>query len=142
MESGRISHLFIKPGKGAAMKTIPSCLAIEGKGMEHDQSFGSKKRQILIVESETLRDFGLLPGQIRENMVVEKLALSRLPVGTRLSTDEVVLEVSGDCAPCDFLNSIKPGLMDAIRGRRGVFAVVRKGGILKVGSDVAIEAEL
>jgi MOSC domain-containing protein YiiM len=138
MKNGQITHIFIKPGKGAEMKSVQNVRAVKDMGLENDQAYGKKNRQILLIEKETLMAFGLQPGQIRENVVVEDLVISNMPSGTKLKSGEVLLEITGDCAPCDYLNSVKPGLMDAIRGRRGMFATVLAGGTLQVASNISI----
>jgi MOSC domain-containing protein YiiM len=138
MRSGQITHLFIKPGHGEKMRSVQDVKAVKDMGFENDQSFGKKTRQILLVDRETLNEFGLKPGEIRENMVVEDLSVSGLATGTHLSAGEVKLEITGDCAPCDYLNTIKPGLMEEIRGRRGMFAMVLEGGMIKVKTGISI----
>lgn len=138
MKNGQIKHIFIKPSQGAAMLEMDRTQAVAEMGLENDLAFGKKSRQILIIETETLEDFKLQPGQIRENIVVENLNVSDLPIGTRLISQDVILEINGECAPCDFLNSVSPGLMEDIRGRRGVFASVIQGGALVSGAKIQV----
>jgi MOSC domain-containing protein YiiM len=57
-----------------------------------------------------------------------------------LHIEGVVLEITGDCTPCDFLDTLRPGLKEAILGRRGLLARVAHGGELKVGSPVYVQS--
>jgi hypothetical protein len=47
-----------------------------------------------------------------------------------------VLELGGPCAPCAFIDGIRPGLRQAIEGFRGRFATVVVGGAFGVGDAV------
>ena len=41
-------------------------------GLSGDVSYGRKKRQVLFIEKETLDEFGLSPGQVRENVTTSR----------------------------------------------------------------------
>ena len=68
--SGKIQNLYIKPKHGAPMEEVSEVAAVDGMGLNGDTSFGRSKRQVLLIEQETLAEFGLVPGQLRENGVV------------------------------------------------------------------------
>jgi len=120
------------------MEPRASVLAVEDKGLAGDASFGTARRQVLVIDAETLTGFDLAPGMVRENITISGFPLAGLPRGTRLHIEDVVLEITGDCTPCDFLDTLRPGLKDAILGRRGVLARVAHGGELKVGAPVSV----
>jgi len=136
--TGRITNLFVKPRHGAAMRSATSAQAVAGKGLRDDVSFGREKRQILVIENETLHEFGLLVGAVRENVTVEGLRLAGLPAGTHLRMGSVLLEVTMDCAPCEFIEGMRPGLQAAMQGRRGTLFRVLEGGELNVGDSIAV----
>ena len=136
---GHVLGLFLKPGHGLPMREVQSVSAVAGRGLEGDASFGHSRRQVLLVDQSILAEFNLHPGQTRENIVLAGLSLSGLPAGTHLRIGEAVLEVTGDCAPCTLMDSIRPGLREAIRGQRGVLAGVHQGGIISVADSVTIE---
>ena len=54
---------------------------------------------------------------------------------------EVVLEVTGDCEPCERMDELKMGLQHALQGRRGILAVVRTGGPLRLGDGISVNGE-
>jgi len=45
-----------------------------------------------------------------------------------------------DCAPCDFINSVQPGLREKLRGRRGTLARVVADGTIRVGDPIGLVA--
>jgi MOSC domain-containing protein YiiM len=134
----RVTHLFIKTAHGGRMEACAEVSAVADKGLAGDVAFGTTRRQVLVVDSETLEGFDLAPGAVRENITVSGIALRGLPRGARLQIDEVVLEITGDCTPCDFLDALRPGLKEAIVGRRGLLARVAQGGKLKIGDPVRL----
>ena len=120
------------------MKEPQTALAVDGKGLDGDVSYGRTKRQVLFVERETLDEFGLQPGQVRENITVAGLQLAGTTPGTRLQVGDTVMEVTMDCAPCEFMNELKPGLREKIDGRRGTLCKVISGGEIKVGDGLKL----
>ena len=122
------------------MEARSAVRAVEDKGLAGDAAFGTSRRQVLVIDAETLSGFDLAPGMVRENVTISGIPLAGLPRGTRLHIESVVLEITGDCTPCDFLDSLRPGLKEAILGRRGLLARVAHGGELKVGSPVHVQS--
>ena len=136
--TGRIHNLYIKPDHGQPMLSVEAVEAVSGKGLIGDASFGRKKRQVLIIEAETLQHFGLSPGQVRENLTVGGITLAGHPAGTRIQAGEVLLEVTGDCAPCQLIDDIRPGLRTEMEGRRGTLCRVLLGGMIRVDDQIAV----
>jgi MOSC domain-containing protein YiiM len=136
--SALIHNLFIKPAHGDPMRAVESVRAEGGRGLAGDASYGRSKRQVLIIERETLRRFQLQPGQVRENMVIGGLALAGVPAGTQIQAGDALLEVTGDCDPCRFLDDIRGGLQSDMEGRRGTLCRVLSGGDIRIGDAVRI----
>lgn len=136
--SGQIHNLFIKPAHGEPMRAVDAVQADGGQGLAGDASYGRSKRQVLIIEHETLQRFELEPGQVRENMVVGGLTLTGAPVGTQIQAGDALLEVTGDCAPCRFLDDIRSGLQSDMEGQRGTLCRVVRGGDIRIGDPVQI----
>ncbi len=139
MKTGTIDHLFIKPGHREDMIPVEAIHLVQHKGIEGDASFGRNKRQILIISNELVEAYGLMPGDLRENITVSQLDVSAIPAKTRLSIGDVVLEVTGDCNPCARLEELRAGLMDEIHGNRGILARVLEPGIINVGQTISHE---
>jgi MOSC domain-containing protein YiiM len=134
--AGRVAHLFLKAGHAMPMRSVPAVTAVAGKGLEGDAAFGRERRQVLLVGQSSLSDFSLLPGMLRENMTLTGMVLDDLADGTLLEVGEAVLEIIGDCEPCGQMDALRPGLREAIRGRRGKLARVTRRGEVRVGDAV------
>jgi|TARA_B100001750_G_scaffold59053_1_gene46804 MOSC domain-containing protein YiiM len=127
------------------MKEVNDANFITGQGMEGDRHLRSdgrrSNRQVLIMDSETLSHFDLLPGQVRENVTVAGLDFSSISAGDKVSLGgDVILEITGDCEPCARMDELRPGLKDEIDGKRGLLAFVEKGGVVSVGAEVGVNA--
>jgi MOSC domain-containing protein YiiM len=94
------------------------------------------KRQILLVDKETLDAMELQPGIIRENITTEGLNVNGLAIGEQLRIGAALMEVSAVCTPCDQLERVRPGLRREIYGRRGMLCRVLEGGAIRVGDTI------
>lgn len=119
------------------MRKVSEAVAVPGRGLQGDVSFGRSRRQLLLVDQADLDRFRLGPGDVRENITLEGVPLSTLPRGTRLSLGPVVVEITGECTPCEMLDDLRPGLREEIRGRRGMLGRVLVGGTLRAGDLAA-----
>jgi MOSC domain-containing protein YiiM len=113
--------------------------AVQGQGLEGDAAFATSRRQVLLIDSETLHDLALAPGAVRENVTLSGVSLRGLTPGTHLLINDVILEITGDCTPCEYLDTLRPGLREALGGRRGLLARVTRSGRLTVGAAVSLE---
>ena len=138
--TAKVIHLQIKPTRGAPMQSVSTVEAVAEQGLRNDSQFGRSKRQVLIIERETLDEFGLPIGDVRENITVEGIKLSGLPAGTRMQVGGALLEVTMDCTPCKFIEAKRQGLRDQMAGRRGTLFKVIEGGEIKLGDEVRIVA--
>ncbi len=142
MESqATVAGLQICPGTRQPMEPVAAASAVENLGLEGDRhAKPDSKRQVLLIEAETLEKFDLRVGEVKENITTRGIALTSLPVGTRLRVGEAVLELTGECHPCERMEELRPGLRQALGGQRGMLARVAQGGTLRVGDSIAIEA--
>jgi MOSC domain-containing protein YiiM len=136
--SGTICGIFIKEAVGGAMRPVTAAQALANKGLEGDANIGKRRRQVLLIEQETIAEWGLAPGAVRENVTVRNLVLAGLREGTRLQVGSAVFEVTGDCAPCEFMDGLAAGLRAKSAGRRGTLCRVVTGGTLAIGELVAL----
>ena len=143
--SGSIISMRLCVGSRDPMKEVNDANFITGQGMEGDRHLRSdgrrSNRQVLIMDSETLSHFDLLPGQVRENVTVAGLDFSSISAGDKVSLGgDVILEITGDCEPCARMDELRPGLKDEIDGKRGLLAFVEKGGVVSVGAEVGVNS--
>lgn len=106
-------------------------------GLEGDaHARPGSKRQVLLLESETLEEFRIAPGALKENITTGGMALAALAAGSRLRVGEALLEITMECAPCAFVDSVQAGLQPKLQGRRGMLARVVQSGSVRVGDAV------
>jgi MOSC domain-containing protein YiiM len=96
------------------------------------------RRQVLLLDAETLEEFALTPGALKENITTVGVSLRELEPGQRLRVGEALLEVSMECAPCQEVEKLGRGLQEAINGRRGILARVLEGGPIHPGDTVRL----
>ena len=114
-----VQHLFRAAMRRLPMQELAEARLVADFGIEgcaHGRT--GSKRQVLLVDQESLDAMELLPGIIRENITTEGLAVNALPLGQRLRIGQALLEVTSVCTPCDQLEKLRPGLRREIRGRR------------------------
>jgi len=133
----RIQNLFRAPKKRLPMEELTEVRAVADAGFEgcaHARS--SQKRQVLLVDRETLEAMDLRPGIIRENITTDGLNVNGLQIGQLLRVGEARLEVSAVCTPCDQMEAIRPGLRKELWGRRGMLCRVLEGGVIRRGDSI------
>ncbi len=135
-----VLHLFQCLAHGEPMREFEEVFAVENKGFKdclHGRS--GSTRQVLVMDQETLEEFGIAPGRARENITMRGIALGKLLLGQRLRAGEVLLEVTKPCTPCHLMDEIRQGLQEAIRGRRGLLCRVVEPGRIRRGDRVEME---
>lgn len=135
-----VLHLFQCLSHGEPMREFEEVFAIENKGLKdclHGRN--GSTRQVLLMDLETLEEFGIAPGRARENITTRGIALGKLPLGQRLRAGEVLLEVTKPCTPCHLMDEIRQGLQEAIRGRRGLLCRVVEPGRIRRGDRIEVE---
>ena len=141
MQQGTITNLHIARVKGTPSDPVQDATVLSGLGLEGDRSaYQGNTRQVLVMDKETLDEFGLAPGQVKENITTAGLDLSQTKKGQVFTIgDDVTMEIVGECEPCGKMDALQSGLMDKIDGRRGMLAKVISGGHIKVGDSVRVE---
>ena len=141
MQQGTIVNLHIARVKETPSDPVQQATAISNQGLEGDRSCKpGALRQVLVMDKETLDDFDLRPGQIKENITTTGLNLSQTKAGQVLFIgDQVTMELVGECEPCEKMDAIRSGLQQRLDHRRGMLAVVINGGPIAVGDAIRIE---
>ena len=142
-QEGRISSLQLCVGHREPMREVDAATMVAGFGIEGDNHATSNAeragRQVLLMDEETLEAFGLAHGEVRENITTSGLDLTFLQEGQRLALGgEVVLQITGHCAPCARMDEIRPGLRLELDGKRGMLASVVRGGTIRVGDAIEV----
>ena len=86
---GRVSQLFVAVAPRQPMREMQQVLAVANKGFQSciHGKHGSP-RQVLLVDTETLAEFGLAPGVVKENVTTEGLGIGTLNPGEQLRIGE------------------------------------------------------
>jgi MOSC domain-containing protein YiiM len=137
-KAGVITSVQICPGHGLPMQPVNPGEVEADRGLEGCRhARAGSRRQVLLIEEETLEALGLQSGAVKENITTRGIDLMSLPVDTRLLlSDEVELWITGPCHPCGPMDEIRDGLQEELRGRRGVLAWVKRGGRLRSGDRI------
>jgi MOSC domain-containing protein YiiM len=136
----QVVALFVSTASRVPLHAKQSVQALENRGVEGDRhAKPGSKRAVLLMTQEILDQFGLKPGDVREQVTVRGLDLHGLPNGTKLSVGAAVLELMGPCAPCERMDELRQGLQSELEGRRGRFARVVRAGTFAVGDPLTAE---
>lgn len=153
------SHFF-QPGKiewiGLRVKGSREIIEVDmaelllNHGLVGDKSAQNpgSKRQVTLIQAEyfpvmesLLNKSKILPQTLRRNIVISGMNLSVL-LKHRLKINTSILEITGKCAPCAKMEqALGRGGFNAMRNHGGINAVVRKGGVIKVGDEVEVCVE-
>jgi MOSC domain-containing protein YiiM len=156
---GRVEAIYLRPGRGAPAMKAEAVEAMTGRGLRGDRTgdrstLKPSSRQVTLLQAEHLPVIASLMGWnepvdaavLRRNLVVSGINLVAArsmfpdqPLRLRIG-GEVVLEISGACAPCSKMElALGPGGYNALRGHGGVTARVTRGGTLAIGDAVCLE---
>ncbi len=140
---GTIRGICISEKRGTVKKYISQANFIENFGIENDAHAGNWHRQVSLLSYEKIEDFKskgaeIEPGSFGENLIVEGFDLNQLPVGSKLKSGEIILEVTQIGKECHSHCAIYKAMGDCIMPREGIFAKVINGGELKEGDTIEL----
>lgn len=145
---GELVWIGLRPERRAPL-TTPTSVEVNEKGLVGDRYAGrSGDRAVTLIQAEHLPAVASLTGQaevdpalLRRNLVVRGINLYALRK-SRFRIGEVVLEGTGVCDPCSFMEeSLGPGGYNAMRGHGGITARVISGGEMAIGAPVSAALE-
>jgi MOSC domain-containing protein YiiM len=132
-----VHSLFRAPKKRLPMEELQEAQVVNDFGLQGcAHARPGRKRQVLLVDKETLEAMDLQPGILRENITTTGLNVNSLAIGQQLRVGKTLLEVSEICTPCDQMEKIRPGLRKELWGRRGMLCQVVEGGIIRRGDTI------
>ena len=140
---GKILAICISEKKGTQKKPIESARLVEEWGIEGDAHVGKWHRQVSLLSYDKIEAFRARGakvdhGAFGENLVVEGIDFSSLPIGTRFKCNDVILEMTQIGKECHHGCAIYQQMGDCIMPREGVFARVIHGGRIKAGDEMEI----
>lgn len=141
---GIIKAVCLSAEKGTAKKDAGQAELIKEYGLKNDAHAGNWHRQVSLLSYQKIEDFRkrgakVSFGDFGENLVVDGIDLSSLPVGTKLRCAQALLEITQIGKECHSRCAIYHSMGDCIMPREGVFARVLNGGTVKNGDEINVE---
>ena len=144
---GKIEWIGLRQTSSQEIFQVDSAELLLDHGLVGDKA-GQKrggKRQVTLIQAEylpvmesLLGNLKITPEMLRRNIVVSGINLSIL-LRHSLKINKVVLEITGNCAPCKKMEqTLGFGAFNAMRNHGGINAVVRKGGVIRVGDEIKV----
>ncbi len=139
---GRVISLFMKIEKGRPLsRPQDGKLSLRARfGIEGDANAGGVgPRQVLLVAMETLQEFKLQTGVLRENVVVAGLPLDDLPSGSVLELGySAAVRLTYHCEVCKYIGTLGVKPIQSLENQRGFLAVVLTDGVVCEGDPVRV----
>ncbi|TVR88764.1 MAG: MOSC domain-containing protein [Saprospirales bacterium] len=144
--TGEITSITLRPVKGGTLNRVSKAELSTEKGLVGDHYAGkSGRRQVTLILSEHLQAIAqnlnlksIDHEQTRRNLLVSGLNSNSFSKGMKIAIgSDAVVEITGDCRPCDRMNkTIGSGALDAMKGLGGYTARVIEGGTFRTGDSV------
>ena len=140
----KIAAICISDVRGIQKHEIPEAFLKKDWGIEGDAHAGNWHRQVSLLSVDSVQklqeklSFKLKNGDFAENVLVEGLAVSSLPVGTKLRIGEAVCEVTQIGKECHADCAIRKAAGDCVMPREGVFVKVLASGKVKKGDGIEV----
>lgn len=143
---GQVMAVCISEKKGTQKKGIAEGHFIEEFGIEQDAHAGKWHRQVSLLSYETIEAFKergaeIGDGAFGENVIVKGIDLVHLPIGTRLSCGDILLEVTQIGKECHSHCEIFKKMGECIMPANGIFTRVLRGGVMKEGDEINVCTE-
>ncbi len=140
--AGRLDWIGVRPARLQPLLSLEQA-RLGAEAIEGDHGRPGK-RAVTLIQAEHLPVIAALSGNavltpdlLRRNLVISGINLMALRKGC-LRLGEVVLELTGPCAPCSRMEkALGPGGFNAMRGHGGWCASVVEPGTIRRGDRVA-----
>jgi MOSC domain-containing protein YiiM len=97
-------------------------------------------RQILILNSATLRSFSIQPGVLKENVLVDFDGLYEIPSGTEVKIGTLRVRLTFHCEPCKKVAHLASP--KALLHQRGYLGTIVNSGTVNVGDSLSVLGKL
>jgi MOSC domain-containing protein YiiM len=151
---GRVAGIARHDRPLGPMEVLDRAELIEGQGIAGDfrgdrKSGSTGQNGVVLIEagdwSAAAAECGAdVPWfERRGNLLVEDLDLPQQPGAKLRIGRDVLVEITQECAPCERMEALHPGLRAALEPdwRAGARARVLRGGAVAVGDEIRIEQE-
>ncbi len=113
-------------------------------GLEGDAHGGNWHRQVSLLGDESIDKLRgkinkeLVPGVFAENITTQGITLYELPIGTKLSIGEVIMEVTQIGKECHKGCEIMKTTGECVMPREGIFAQVLEEGWIEPDDEISV----
>ncbi|NCB73299.1 MAG: MOSC domain-containing protein [Clostridia bacterium] len=140
---GNVIAVCVSERKGVQKKNVGTAVFITEWGIENDAHAGAWHRQVSLLSHDKIEAFRARgaevgDGAFGENLVVSGIDFKSLPIGTRFSCNDVLLELTQIGKECHSGCEIYKKMGDCIMPREGVFARVLHGGTISAGDTLTV----
>jgi MOSC domain-containing protein YiiM len=140
---GNVIAVCTSEEKGTQKKNVGSAVFVEDWGIQGDAHAGKWHRQVSLLSHDKIEAFRARGAQVEdgafgENLVVSGIDFRTLPLGTRFTCNDVVLELTQIGKECHSGCEIYKVMGDCIMPREGVFTRVLHGGTISVGDTLCV----
>ncbi|HJV33863.1 MOSC domain-containing protein [Geomonas sp.] len=142
---GKVLAVNISLNKGERKTPVPSVTLRENHGIEGDAHAGDWHRQVSLLAMESIDKMKALgldvnEGDFAENVTTQGVDLVSLPIGTRMTIGETLLEVTQIGKECHTRCAIFYQAGDCVMPKEGIFAKVITGGVIRPGDEIEVLA--
>jgi MOSC domain-containing protein YiiM len=142
---GQVKAICISEKRGTEKQNVGEANFVENYGIENDAHAGDWHRQVSLLCFDKVEDFRLrgaevAEGAFGENILVEGIDFKTLPIGTVLTCNDVILEITQIGKKCHSHCEIYKRVGDCIMPREGVFAKVIHAGSIKMGDEMFVQS--
>jgi MOSC domain-containing protein YiiM len=145
MRPGTVQWIGLRTARRAAMLMPNEATLIAHHGITGDRydTTHDGPRQLTLIAAEDIAAIAAFLGQaviapelLRRNLVTSGINLLALK-DQRFQIGSVLLQGSGDCAPCSRMEEVLgPGGYNAVRGHGGITARIIEGGAIRIGDAI------
>ena len=139
-----VKAVCISEKKGQQKHPVDAIRLEPHLGIPGDAHAGDWHRMVSLLSAESVArlqekiPFPLLPGAFAENVLVEGIEVSRLPVGTKLRLGSALCEVTQIGKECHADCAIRRQAGDCVMPREGIFVRVREAGEVRPGDSMEV----
>ena len=144
MQTAVIKAVCISEKKGQQKHPVEAIRLEPHLGIPGDAHAGDWHRMVSLLSAESVArlqekiPFPLLPGAFAENVLVEGIEVSRLPVGTKLRLGSALCEVTQIGKECHADCAIRRQAGDCVMPREGIFVRVLEAGEVRPGDSMEV----
>ena len=141
--TAEVVAVCISINKGERKTPVAQVKLQENHGIVGDAHAGEWHRQVSLLALESIEKMQRMgldvdAGDFAENITTRGIDLPSLPIGTRLTVGDVLIEVTQIGKECHTRCAIYHQAGDCVMPKEGIFARVLRGGMVKPGDRVEV----